>query len=192
MQNRQPQQPRSRSPSPQKNHQENNLTNEFQDTSASARHIITNARTSSRLIPSHPLQPYLSVAPVQTKFTILPVVDPRKKINVSLTQEGTYFPDKMFNPGNNVGPWSGFASSVNTESMLRNQIYALQKASQSVYVPSSKSDLYEHAFNTPKTMQHHDPLFHVFVPAQTHQVPLKDLMGDGLFNNSTRTMRDKK
>jgi hypothetical protein len=188
MQNRQPQQPRSRSPSPEKNHQ----ANDFQDTSASARHIITNSRANSRLIPSHPLQPYLSVAPVQTKFTILPVVDPRKKINVSLTQEGTYFPDKMFNPGNNAGPWSGFASSVNTESMLRNQIYALQKASQSVYVPSSKSDLYEHAFNTPKTMQHHEPLFHVFVPAQTHDVPLKDLMGDGLFNNSTRTMRDKK
>lgn len=190
MQNRQPQQqqPRSRSPSPEKTH----MSNEFQDTLASARHIITNARTNSRLIPSHPLQPYLSVAPVQTKFTILPVVDPRKKINVSLTQEGTYFPDKMFNPGNNVGPWSGFASSVNTESMLRNQIYALQKASQAVYVPSSHSDLYEHSFNTQKTMQPHDPLFHVFVPTQTHQVPLKDLMGDGLFNNSTRTMREKK
>ena len=188
MQNRQSQKQRSRSPSPEKPHQANN----FQDTSASARHIITNARANSRFIPSHPLQPYLSVAPVQTKFTILPVVDPRKKINVQLTQEGTYFPDKMFNPGNNVGPWSGFASSVNTESMLRNQIYALQKASQSVYVPSSKSDLYEHAFNTQKTTQSHDPLFHVFVPEQTHQVPLKDLMGDGLFNNSTITMRDKK
>ena len=187
MQNRQTQQQRSRSPSPEKTHQ----SNDFQDNSASARHMITNARTNSRLIPSHPLQPYLSVAPVQTKFTILPVVDPRKKINVSLTQQGTYFPDKMFNPGNNTGPWSGFASSVNTESMLRNQIYALQKASQSAYVPSSHSDLYEHSFNTQKTMQSHDPLFHVFVPEQTHQVPLKDLMGDGLFNNSTRTMRDK-
>lgn len=188
----QPQKDRSRSPSPEKIHKVNNSTNDFRDTSASIRHEITNARANSRLLPSHPLQPYLSVAPVQTKFTILPVVDPRKKINVNLTQQGTYFPDKMFNPGNNVGPWSGFASSVNTESMLRNQIYALQKASQSVYVPSSKSDLYEHAFNTQKTTQSHDPLFHVFVPEQTHQVPLKDLMGDGLFNNSTRTMRDKK
>jgi hypothetical protein len=203
MQNKQQQQQRkprsrsssrspSRSPSPKKNHQPNNLTNDFQDTSASARHIITNARANSRILPSHPLQPYLSVAPVQTKFTILPVVDPRKNINVNLTQQGTYFPGKMFNPGNNSGPWSGFASSVNTESMLRNQIYALQKASQAVYVPSSHSDLYEHSFNTPKSLQPHDQLFDVFVPAQTHQVPLKDLMGDGLFNNSTRTMRDKK
>jgi hypothetical protein len=196
MQNRQQQpkqqQQRSRSPSPEKNHPINQLTNDFKDTSASARHEITNARANHRLLPSHPLQPYLSVAPVQTKFTILPVVDPRKRIEVQLTQQGTYNVEKMFNPGNNAGPWSGFASSVNTESMLRNQIYALQKASQAVYVPSSHSDLYQHSFNTPNTLQPHDQLFDVFVPAQTHQVPLKDLMGDGLFNNSTRTMREKK
>jgi hypothetical protein len=187
MQNRQQQQQQQQQQQPV-----HNVTNEFQDTSSSARHEITNARTYSRLIPSHQLQPYLSVAPVQTKFTILPVVDPRKKFDVKLNQMGTYNAEKMFNPGNNTGPWSGFASSVNTESMLRNQIYALQKASQAVYVPSSHSDLYEHSFNTPKMSQPHDPLFHVFVPAQTHEVPLKDLMGDGLFNNSTRTMREKK
>lgn len=193
MQNRQQQQQQhqeTRQPQ-QVNNNNINLTNDFKDTSSSARHEITNSRAYNRLIPSHQLQPYLSVPPVQTKFTILPVVDPRKKIDVKLTQQGTYNVEKMFNPGNDAGPWSGFASSVNTESMLRNQIYALQKASQAVYVPSSKSDLYEHSFNTPKSFQPHNDLFNVFTPAQTHQVPLKDLMGDGLFNNSTRTMREK-
>lgn len=41
---------------------------------------------------------------------------------------------------------SSMPSRVNTESELRNQYEALQKASQAVYVPSSKSNLY---FRTP-------------------------------------------
>ena len=41
-----------------------------------------------------------------------------------------------------MAPFSGFVENVDVESVLRNQIFALQKNDQAVYVPSSKSDLY--------------------------------------------------
>jgi hypothetical protein len=47
-----------------------------------------------------------------------------------------------FNPGDRKGAWSGFTANVNTESVLRNQVYALQKSPQSEYAPNSTSDLY--------------------------------------------------
>jgi len=113
-------------------------------------HNQTNRRIFDRNIPSGMLQPYLNVRPVLTKYSILPIVDPRKELSVKLPIASTYSPHKTFNPGNAMAPWSGYASSVNTESELRNQIYALQKGSQSVYVPSSHSDLYQYKF-TPST-----------------------------------------
>ena len=39
-------------------------------------------------------------------------------------------------------PWNGYVSNINNESILRNQVFALQRSPQSVYVPSSTSDLY--------------------------------------------------
>ena len=103
-----------------------------------------NNRICDRNRPSKPLQPYLDVRPVMTKYSILPIVDPRAKINVPMEQQPVYSPEKVFNPGSSQGPWSGYASAINTESELRNQIYALQSCPQATYVPSSKSDLYEY------------------------------------------------
>ena len=86
-------------------------------------HQQTNTRIYDRNIPSQMLQPYLDVRPVMTKYSYFPIVDPRKNINVPLTVQPTFNPHKVFNPGNTTSPWSGFASNVNTESELRNQIY---------------------------------------------------------------------
>ena len=108
---------------------------------------ISNKRLSNRNIPSHTLQPYINVRPVMTKYSIMPIVDPRAAISVELQQQPTYNSTRTFNPGNTMSPWSGFASNVNVESELRNQVYALQKCSQSVYVPASNSDLYQFKFN---------------------------------------------
>ena len=104
---------------------------------------VSNERIFARNFPSQNIQPYLSVRPVMTKYSILPIVDPRTAATVPMHIEATYNPKYTFNPGNTVSPWSGFASNVNVESELRNQIYALQKCSQSVYVPSAESDLYQ-------------------------------------------------
>jgi hypothetical protein len=164
--------------------------NDFRDTSASERTNIMNARAYSRVVPSQMLQPYLSVAPVQTKFTILPVVDPRRPISVPMEQLPTFNIHTTFNPGNTTSPWSGYASTVNVESDLRNQIFALQKCSQSVYVPKSTSDLYKVNFASRPANQPFPDLFNQFVPCNDPKNSLKDRMGPELFNNSTRTQRE--
>ena len=105
-----------------------------------------NRRIYDRNIPSAKLQPYLDVRPVMTKYSYLPIVDPRRQLDTKLNELPTYNINSTFNPGNDMAPWSGFASNINTESILRNQIYALQSCSQSEYVPSSNSDLYSDIF----------------------------------------------
>jgi hypothetical protein len=147
-----------------------------------------NQKLYERNIPSHTLQPYLNVRPVMTKYSILPIVDPRKETPYPLTQVPVYNIQTSFNPGNAQAPWSGYSSNVNVESDLRSQIFALQSCDQSVYVPKSTSDLYNYSFALPNnTYQqgNHDLLFKEetfnevkYVSENTHL---------GLFNNFTRT-----
>jgi hypothetical protein len=123
-----------------------------------------------------------------TKYSLMPIVDPRKPIQVPMEQLPTYSPSRVFNPGNTQSPWSGFASSINVESELRNQIYALQKCSKSVYVPNSTSDLYKEPVHSPNTnmKQPFPGLFHdtTFSPVSTNHFP--NAVGYELFNNNTR------
>jgi len=149
-------------------------------------HQETNTRIYDRNIPSQVLQPYLDVRPVLTKYSYFPIVDPRKEIKVPLIQTPTYNVHSVFNPGNTTSPWSGFASNINKESELRNQIYALQKCSQAVYVPSSKSDLYDYNFKTITQPNPHSLLFKNDAFASFNPNPDENVLGVNLFNNSTR------
>ena len=149
-------------------------------------HKQSNQRIYDRNIPSQILQPYIDVRPVMTKYSYFPVVDPRKPINVPLQKMPAYNVNTTFNPCNTKSPWSGFASNINTESELRNQIYALQKCSQAVYVPTSNSDLYTYKFQTPKKpnpfqLLSQEQSFDDFNPN-----PAPRLCGTALFMNSTR------
>ena len=146
----------------------------------------TNERIYNRNIPSQMLQPYLDVRPVMTKYSYFPIVDPRKQLTVPLEQMPTYNVHKVFNPGNTTSPWSGFASNINKESELRNQIYALQKCSQSVYVPSSNSDLYDYKFKTKTQHNPHDLLFKQEHFSEFNPNPQQNLVGSGMFMNATR------
>jgi hypothetical protein len=175
----------------------------YSDNSTLERQMIMNMRTFERNISSQPLQPYLDSRPSSTKYSLLPIVDPRKEINVPLIQRSTYDTTQIFNPGNSSAPWSGYASNVNNESLLRNQVYALQKCSQSVYIPSSKSDLYIH--KTPNIYPVEQPFKNLFKeetfsqqqtqqpqqPQQTQQTQTNKKsnssnIGYALFNNATR------
>ena len=147
----------------------------------------TNKRIWDRNIPSQPLQPYLDVRPVLTKYSYFPIVDPRKETKVPLVQMPTFNVHKTFNPGNTQSPWSGFASNINKESELRNQIYALQKCSQSVYVPNSNSDLFNYKFKTEKQSNPHELLFQKEIFPQFNPNPEPEIVGASAFNNSTRT-----
>ena len=149
-------------------------------------HEETNTRIYDRNIPSQMLQPYIDVRPVMTKYSYFPIVDPRKNNSVPLTVQPTFNPHQIFNPGNTQSPWSGFASTVYTESELRNQIYALQKCSQSVYVPSSKSDLYNYGFTPQQTPQSHSLLFEKDSFSQFNPNPDSKTVGSEMFFNSTR------
>lgn len=161
----------------------------YQDQSSSERQETAYMRTYMRNIPSQPLQPYLDSRPVMTKYSILPIVDPRKETKTPLTQQKTFHPSSNFNPGNDSGPWSGYASSVNDESELRNQIYAHQSCPQAHYIPSSKSSLYNVAWNNNNSKNVNQPfptLFEQsrFPPNNPNAHP--DIIGYALFNNATR------
>ncbi len=149
-------------------------------------HKETNKRIYDRNIPSQMLQPYLEVRPVMTKYSYFPIVDPRKEIKTPMQQMPTYNVNKVFNPGNTVSPWSGFASNINLESELRNQVYALQKCSQSVYVPNSSSDLYDYKFKNVTQHNPHELLFQNESFSQFNPNPDAKIVGSGIFMNNTR------
>jgi hypothetical protein len=149
-------------------------------------HKQTNQRIYSRNIPSQMLQPYIDVRPVMTKYSYFPIVDPRKNISTPLQQMPTYNVHEVFNPGNTQSPFSGFATNINVESELRNQIYALQKCSQAVYVPSSNSDLYDYKFKTRTQPTSHELLFRNESFESFNPNPSPGEVGVGLFYNATR------
>ncbi len=159
-------------------------------TSASHRNNEINSRIYDRNLPSQLIQPYISVRPVMTKYSILPIVDPRKQHSIKMEIMPTYNLEKVFNPGNTQSPWSGFASSINTESELRNQIYALQKCSQAVYVPNSNSDLYNYSFRPNMTegsnYNQHNLLFKQDNFDSFNPNPNPNVVGTYMFSNPTR------
>ena len=95
------------------------------DQPTSQRQQTINLRSYERNIPSQTLQPYLDSRPVLTKYSVLPIVDLRKSIETPLIQQATFTPEKIYNPGNDSGPWSGYASNINHESELRNQLQVI-------------------------------------------------------------------
>lgn len=149
-------------------------------------HNQTNKKIYERNIPSQMLQPYIDVRPVMTKYSYLPIVDPRKSINTKLNYVPTFNVNNVFNPGNDQSPWSGFASNVNIESELRNQLYALQKCSQAVYVPNSNSSLYTYNFKTKTIANPHELLFKNESFEQFNPNPNSKICGSGIFYNNTR------
>ena len=160
--------------------------NAYVDQPCSQRQETVYLRTYRRNIPSSPLQPYLDARPVQTKYSIMPIVDPRRPVETPLIQQATFDINTVFNPGNDTAPWSGYASNVNHESELRNQIFALQSCSQATYVPSSNSTLYGVKWDNQNVKQPFPDLFkqEQFSPNNPNQHP--DKIGYALFNNATR------
>ena len=159
------------------------MSYQFKDESASQKTDTINYRSYVRNVPSQPLQPYLDFRSVSTKYSRMPIIDPRKHSNVPLTQMGTYNIEKVFNPGNDKAPFSGY--NPNQESILRNQIFALQDCSQAAYVPSSNSDLYQVHWKQNDLLQPFPDLF------QKQVFPIKgyqhsEHVGYALFNNATR------
>lgn len=102
-----------------------------------------NRRLAERNVPSANLQPQFSHRPVSTKYTLMPIIDRRPKSKVGLKKCANFTVEKVFNPGNALSPWQGYVTNVDSESILRNQFFGLQRCEQAKYVPSSNSDMYQ-------------------------------------------------
>jgi hypothetical protein len=172
------------------NYNNNVNSNSMKSECVSEIHNTTNRRIYDRNVPSQMLQQYIDVRPVMTKYSYLPIVDPRKELDVRMNQYPTFNPHTVFNPGNTQSPWSGFASNINTESELRNQIYALQKCSQAVYVPTSNSDLYTYSFkpnmSEGSNYNQHNLLFKEDNFDTFNPNPNPNVVGTYMFSNPTR------
>lgn len=158
--------------------------------SAYMRNLAASERIYERNIPSSTLQPYFSPRALNSKYTMLPIVEPHKQNYVPVLPQPVYNPVNTFNPGNATAPWSGYASQVNTESDLRGQIYALQRCDQAAYVPSSQSSLYRNNVLSfpvvPSGVLHanHPYLEPAPVGGESSRAP--NTRGEKVFSNNTR------
>ena len=144
-----------------------------------------NNRIYSRNVPSQPLQPNFDIQPVSTKYARLPILDRRAPIKTDINPSMSFDITNNFNPGNGGAPWSGFSSKIDDESTLRSQFCALQKSDQSVYIPSTDSDLYKTGIKEKRGVE--EPLIfkqEVYSQIQT-QRPIYG-MGRDVFNNDSR------
>jgi hypothetical protein len=82
--------------------------------------------------------------------------------------------------------WSEFASNVNSESVLRNQIYPRSNSTSSQYIPSSSSDLYNRQFIEKQNEIQAFP--YLFEQSKFNNTELGDLgkLGRDNFYNHTR------
>lgn len=143
-----------------------------------------NERISERYLPSSDLQPQFSMRPVSTKYSLMPIMDQRMAAEVPIKIGPTYNVGKVFNPGTRQAPWDGYATNVDVETILRNQVFALQKADKAYYVPSSDSDLYKVTAVGRYEEQPHEGLFDI--PSLSNFNPNTMNIANNVFNNSTR------
>jgi hypothetical protein len=145
-----------------------------------------NERISYRNIPSSQLQPQFDLRPLSTKYAMMPIVDRRENHAEPIRSVPIYDSETTFNPGSAQAPWSGFASNINKESILRNQFFALQKgAGQSCYIPSLNSELYNKTnFYSTNVSQPFPDLF--TKPTFEEFNPSPKSLGVNFFENCTR------
>lgn len=147
---------------------------------------IMNKKLYNRNIPSNLLEPNFDPRPVSTKYANMPILDPIKESTEPKNNYMIYNNNQTFFPGTSKPHFNGYASKITDENILRNQYFALQKADQAIYVPSSKSDLYEYNVNNinnpnlEKGIMFREMEFNNFNPNPHIGI------GNQIFNNSTR------
>lgn len=146
-----------------------------------------NKRMGSRNNIEKKLEPNFDLRPTSTKYAYFPVLD-RQPAPKKPTYE-TYKVSNQFYNGNAKAPSSGYFSNIDLESNLRNQQFALQKgASQSVYVPTSESDMYKIKVPYAPSNQPHPKLFvQPQFSNELHENVQNNHIGKDRFFNHTRT-----
>jgi hypothetical protein len=145
-----------------------------------------NTRLGSRQFPDIALQPNFDPRPLSTKYTFNPSYS---KPTVRIQRNVDHVVELNFNPGSSRAPPQGFLNNIDKETILRNQVFALQHgADQAIYVPSSNSDLYKTTIvSTPGEPQPFPNLFSKSQFSATENPVEGTTIGKNVFFNHTRT-----
>ena len=146
------------------------------------------SRIYNRNLPTVTLEPYLSFTPMSTKYNKIMNHNIKRQYDLEaniMENRVSYNQHKCFNPGSNA-PWKGYVQNIDNESILRNQVYALQKCNQSEYVPTSQSDLYNYEIHMTKVHQTHPLLFKQEQFDKSNPNYNSSKIGQGLLLNHTR------
>ena len=147
-----------------------------------------NSRIGSRQFSDRPLQPNYNPRPVPTKYSHFPIIERRKSASAPLAKYLDYSPNSNFAPMTSRAPYDGYFQNINTESVLRNQYFGLQKgADQAIYVPSSSSDLYRVTAVGRQEVQTHPSLFEKYDFDRKSHSNENPAIGNDRFFNHTRT-----
>lgn len=148
-----------------------------------------NSRIGERQFADSALEPNFDIRPVSTKYAHFPILNGRKPITEEKKQYIDYKSSNNFTPTVSKGPVSGYMTNVDTETILRNQPFALQKGlGQDIYVPSSKSDLYNVSVVSRPSNQPHLGLFDKQnFSNRPHPNVANSSIGTDKFFNHTRT-----
>jgi hypothetical protein len=144
------------------------------------------SRMFARNMPSRDIQPAFDIRPVASKYTVMPIYDQYKPCVEVIRVQPVFQAQDTFYPGTRKAPYNGFASKVNVESTLRNQWFALQRSSQSVYIPSSESDLYKTTIVYKPVMLPHPYIDSDNAEQFEPHNPNTMNLARGMFDNSTR------
>jgi hypothetical protein len=147
-----------------------------------------NSRLGQRQFTDKPLQPNYDPRPVPTKYSHFPIIDRRKSEPATPLNEYLEYSSKTnFAPIYSKGPVDTYFQNINTESVLRNQYFALQNgADQSIYVPESASDLYQFSAIGRVEHQTHPDLFNQPALDQRPNENIHPVIGSDRFYNHTR------
>lgn len=153
-----------------------------------------NERISARVQSDTPLMPNFNVRPVPTKYARFPIIDRVTQPKVNIRPMPEYSVATNFASIQSRGPVDGYFAHVQDESILRNQIYAIQKADQAVYVPHSNSDLYKVTMANPHQQQQQQPYPDLFSTYQMNLLaPVRNadprIGADKFFNNTRLQLR---
>ena len=105
-----------------------------------------NARLRDRVRADAPLRPNHAPRSVPTRQVLLPTADARPPAAEGFRRYDDYSPATNHASITSRGPPREFLANIDTETMLRGHVHALQRgAEQAAYVPSSRSELYHDA-----------------------------------------------
>jgi hypothetical protein len=146
-----------------------------------------NTRISDRQFPDYPLEPNYQFRPVPTKYSRFPIVERRTAAQETRLNYPEFNQYTNFNPGSANAPIKSYISNIDNETILRNQTFSLQKYPQNVYIPSSKSDLYNVTVISRPCAQPYPLLFETPKLEKTlHPNVESSEIGKALFFNATR------